>query len=361
MNIKAHYLTIVVLLCASHCTPPMNAISQDELHQVATKVSKHLLSSPKYMMYETDFLHAVHYAEVCAAYGAIRYAVLASDSVLLTQLADRYEQLRDDSIAWQDHHVDGNVYGILPFQLYQQTQDSLHLKHGLFMADQQWKNPLPSGLTHQTRYWIDDVFMVAALQVEAYKATNSSKYLDRAAQFCAHYIDSLQQENGLFFHGADAPIHWGRGNGWMAVGIAAVLSDLPKIHPQYPSIANAYIKMMSSLLDYQKTNGLWNQVIDMDSAWPESSCTAMFAYSMIVGINRGILPSDQYLPSVLAAWQALKSRVTEDGQLQDICAGTGQSKDVQYYLNRPKISGDFHGQAPLLWLIRELLLWKDMN
>jgi len=37
------------------------------------------------------------------------------------------------------------------------------------------------------------------------------------------------------------------------------------------------------------------------------------------------------------------------------CVGTGQSTDEQYYLNRPRIIGDLHGQAPMLWFAHSLL------
>ncbi|MBK7871256.1 MAG: glycoside hydrolase family 88 protein [Saprospiraceae bacterium] len=303
------------------------------------------------MMYETNFLHAIHYAEVCMAYGLSKYAQNAENKALMDKLLERYESVKEDSIAWQHHHVDGNVYGILPLQFYQHTQDQVFLKHGLFMADSQWENPLPNGMTQQTRYWIDDVFMVSSLQVEAFKATNDKKYLNRAALFTANYIDSLQQPNGLFHHGPEAPIYWGRGNGWMAVGMATIISTLPKNDPYYNTIIEGYQKMMKTLLEYQDENGMWRQIIDYPAAWEESSCTAMFAYAIAEGVRTGILKESQYKNAILKAWEALKTKVNEQGAVTDVCAGTGQSKDIQYYLDRPRINGDFHGQAPMVWLI----------
>lgn len=37
------------------------------------------------------------------------------------------------------------------------------------------------------------------------------------------YLDELQRTNGLFYHAPDVPYFWGRGNGWMAAGMAEVL------------------------------------------------------------------------------------------------------------------------------------------
>ena len=326
-----------------------------ELNQAALKLSNHLLGSPKYMKYETSFLNSIHYAEVCAAYGVSKFAQQTNNKALMNQLIERYKSLQNDSIAWRTNHVDGNVYGILPFQFYQYTKDKAYLDHGLFMANSQWEEPLQNGMTNQTRYWIDDVFIVSSLQIGAYQATKNQMYLDNAALFTSKYIDSLQQKDGLFFHGPKAPIYWGRGNGWMAAGMAMTLSELSTNHKYYPSILKGYIKMMNTLVDYQNSNGMWTQVIDVPSSWDESSCTAMFDYAISTGINKGILKDKKYKESVLKAWNTLKLKINEKGELSDICVGTGQSTDLNYYLNRPKISGDFHGQAPFLWLIVSML------
>jgi hypothetical protein len=49
------------------------------------------------------------------------------------------------------------------------------------------------------------------------------------------------------------------------------------------------------------------------------------------------------------------ARLGADGRLPDICVGTGQSREQSYYLERPKVTGDLHGQAPMLWLAAERL------
>lgn len=354
-----YLLPLLLLLYSCQSDKPSNQYSnlQADLDSTALRLSDHFFASPQYMMYDTDFLYAIHYAEVCMAYGLAQYAQTSKNHEIMDRLLSRYRPLLTDSIAWKNHHVDGNVYGILPFKFYQYTRDTAFLRHGLFMADSQWDNPLPDGMTRQTRYWIDDVFMVSSLQLEAFKATSEKKYLERASLFTANYADSLQQENGLFHHGPEAPIYWGRGNGWMAVGLAATISTLPPQDLRYEKIVEAYRKMMKTLLLHQNENGMWRQVIDLPSAWEETSCTAMFAYAMSEGINQGVLVSPEYKEAVLKAWKALAERVNERGALTGVCAGTGQSKDIQYYLDRPRIDGDFHGQAPLIWLINNLQSW----
>lgn len=101
-----------------------------------------------------------------------------------------------------------------------------YLDLGKFFADRQWENPTPGGLTSETRFWIDDMYMITTVQVQAFRATGDSKYLDRAALEMMAYLDKLQQPNGLFYHAPDAPFYWGRGNGWVAAGMAELLRAL---------------------------------------------------------------------------------------------------------------------------------------
>lgn len=320
---------------------------------VADSVIENLLEREEYMRYGEDGLH---YAEACATLGAMRFADLSGQEDLLERLVQRYEVLHEPNtdLISQKAHVDFSVIGIIPLQTYLSTGDEQSLQFGLQFADKQWENPREDGLTQETRWWIDDMYMVGALQMQAYRATGKLRYADRAARFLDAYLSKLQQPNGLFYHGPEAPFYWGRGNGWVAAALAETLISLPEEHELHGKIRTGYERMMSALLPMQSESGMWRQLVDHPESWEESSCTAMFAFAMEVGSQKGWLDADTFRPAVDKAWQALQRRVDTDGNLTDICVGTGQSKDVQYYLDRPRHDGDFHGQAPLLWLATEL-------
>ena len=134
------------------------------------------------------------------------------------------------------------------------------------------------------------MYMLTILQLEAYRATGDRKYLDRDAKEMVAYLDKLQQPNGLFFHAPDVPFFWGRGDGWVAAGMAEMLRSLPQDHPQRARILAGYRKMMDALLRYQAKDGMWHQLINHDDAWPESSSSAMFAFAMITGACHGVSP-----------------------------------------------------------------------
>ena len=298
---------------------------------------------------------AIHYAEACAAFGVARMADVLNNKQAIQQLADKYMKVITDSIPNTADHVDANVYGILPFELYYLTGETAFLDQAKYLADVQWENPRSDGLSNQTRFWIDDVWMIGSLQTEAYRITKDPVYIERAALEIQAYLKRLQQPNGLFYHGPGIPFCWGRGNGWVAAGLAEVLSELPKENPYYPAILEGYIKMMNALVKYQAPNGMWRQLVDVEEAWYETSSTAMFGYAMLMGVKYGILTDEKYTQTYQKAWLALTDYITNDGKVTDVCIGTGQQNDIDYYLNRPRVTGDFHGQAPTLWFAWALL------
>jgi rhamnogalacturonyl hydrolase YesR len=314
-----------------------------------------LFTRDNFMMYISEHCTAVHYAEACLGFGAARFAGLLGDSSIIMKLCERYLKVIDDSIPNTANHVDANVYGILPLELYLQTGDTIFYNQGIYLADVQWENPRPDGLTNQTRFWIDDIWMVASLQVQAYRATGKEIYLDRAALEIDTYLQKLQQANGLFHHGENSPFFWGRGNGWAAAGLAELLSELPKNNSHYKAILAGYHKMMNTLLQYQTEDGMWRQLIDLEEAWKETSATAMFGYAISVGVKKGILSDAKFTTAYQKAWLSLVKYVTDAGQVTEVCVGTGKGSDINYYLTRPRTTGDFHGQAPLLWFAYSLM------
>ncbi len=329
------------------------------LRQSAEKVgvlaARDLLSRKDYLQYHSDQFDGVHYAEAAAGIGALRFLAEGSQVKLQAAILQRYAAVPGTANLIAARHVDAAVWGVLPLQKYLLSGARADLQEGLALADAQWDHPLSNGLSPQTRFWIDDVWMMGALQVQAFRATGTPLYLDRAALEVSAYLERLQQPNGLFHHGPDAPFYWGRGNGWVAAGLAELLSELPPAHPRRASIEAAFVRMMEALVKYQSDTGMWRQLIDRADAWEESSATAMFGFALALGVEKKILKGEQFRASYRKAWRALAARVDDRGILRDICVGTGQSRDLAYYLGRPVVAGDLHGQAPLLWFAQQVV------
>ncbi len=312
----------------------------------------------------------IHYVETCTWLGALTFAQYSRDIDLSAQLVARYQPLFTEraKAVPPPFNVDYSIFGALPLELFIQTRDARYLTPGLYQADQQWgthsgqvtlspeaQEAIAKGLSWHTRLWIDDMYMITMLQTQAYRATGNRKYLDRAADEAVYYLERLQQPNGLFYHAPDVPYFWARGNGWFAAGMSELLSRMPEDHPQRGSILASYRKMMAALLKYQSGDGMWRQLIDDPASWTESSGTGMFTFAFITGVKNGWLDADVYGPAARKGWLALVSHINPDGAVRDVCEGTNKKNERQYYLDRLRIVGDLHGQAPVLWCAAALL------
>jgi unsaturated rhamnogalacturonyl hydrolase len=321
--------------------------------EVGKRVAEHFVSSPH------QYTATIHYSEVATWYGALTFASLTHDDALRGELIHKFEPLMpgggEAARIPVRHHVDDSIFGVVPLEIAIETKDPKYLAAGRGWADRQWENPRPDGLSAETRFWIDDMYMLTLLQLEAFRATGDKKYLDRDALEMAAYLDKLQQPNGLFFHAPDVPFYWGRGDGWVAAGMAEMLRDLPQDHPQRKRIMEGYRAMMSALLKYQGKDGMWRQLIDHDEAWPESSGSAMFTFALITGVKNGWLDAATYGPAARKAWIAVVGYIDQNQDITNVCEGTGKQNSYDYYLARKRRTGDFHGQAPVLWAASALL------
>jgi unsaturated rhamnogalacturonyl hydrolase len=320
--------------------------------EVGKRVAQHFVTSP----------HAspdnIVYQEVCIWYGALTFAQLSGDKALTAELIQRFRPLMSApgaALVSDKRHVDFSMFGSLPLEIYIETEDPQYLTMGKTFADAEWENPQPDGLTSETRYWIDDMYMITILQVQAYRATGEEKYLDRAAKEMVAYIDKLQRPNGLFYHAPDAPFFWGRGNGWMAAGMSEMLRSLPENHPDRARIIAAYQKMMKALVSFQGQDGTWRQLIDHPESFEETSGSGMFTFALVTGVKNGWLDEDTYGPAARKAWLALVGFVDQNADVTNVCVGTGKNSSLEFYLTRPRHTGDDHGQAPVLWAASALL------
>jgi rhamnogalacturonyl hydrolase YesR len=321
--------------------------------EVGKKVAERFVTS------QHQYTFTIHYAEVATWYGALTFAQLTRDDALQKELIARFDPLlpggAEAAKLPMHRHVDDSIFGVVPLEIAIQTKDPKYLEYGKGWADRQWENPTPDGLSAETRFWVDDMYMLTMLQLQAYRATGDRKYLDRDAKEMVAYLDKLQQHNGLFYHAADVPFFWGRGDGWFAAGMAEMLRTLPQDHPQRARILAGYRRMMAALLKYQGKDGMWRQLIDHKEAWPESSSSAMFTFAMITGVKLGLLNDAKYGPAARKAWLAVIGYIDQNSDVTQVCAGTNKKNDLDYYLARPRRTGDFHGQAPILWAASALL------
>lgn len=349
--------------CQSHSTPAAftNWPAGQSPAEIGKRVAENFTARP-FQWTQGERPRVVIYPEVCAWYGALEVAKLTANADLQKRLVAKYDVLLTPEGAKRisdQEHVDYRVFGVVPLEIHLLTKDGKFLEAGRRFADGQWAKTTPDGITVEARYWIDDMFMSPVLQVQAYRATGEAKYLDRAALMMAAYLDKLQQASGLFYHAPDSPFYWGRGNGWVAVGMAELLRELPASHPKHARILAGYHQMMAALLASQGTDGMWHQLLDKPESWAESSCTGMFTFAFVTGVKHGWLDEKTYAPAARRAWLALTGYLDADANVREVCVGTNKSRQVtgtddlkvqyDFYLARPRRTGDLHGQSPILW------------
>ncbi len=198
--------------------------------------------------------------------------------------------------------------------------------------------------------WTDDMFMATSILARAAGQTGDARYADAVARLLTTYAQRLQREDRLFIHAVSGPHAWGRGNGFAAFGLMDALTHLPESWPARPQVLEIFRRQMSGLRRHQAPDGAWHQVVDEPGTYREFTVTAMTVAAMARGVRLGWLDRS-YRDVIDRGWRAVQARVSETGELLDVCTGTGAGQNAtrDYYLNRPAISGpDDRGGAMAL-------------
>jgi unsaturated rhamnogalacturonyl hydrolase len=209
--------------------------------------------------------------------------------------------------------------------------------------------------------WADDLFMSVPFLAGMGKVTGKPAYTDDAIRQVLQFNQYLYDApSGLYFHNWYSDVemngvaHWLRCNGWLAMAQADLLSQLPHQHPLRKELTKFLLRQISGFARYQDTSGLWHQLIDKPDSYLETSGTAMFVYAVAKAVNEKWIPTT-YLAIAEAGWQGLMRKVTADGQVQDVCIGTGMRDNLSFYYSRPVKLNDFHVAGAFLLAGSEMI------
>jgi rhamnogalacturonyl hydrolase YesR len=81
----------------------------------------------------------------------------------------------------------------------------------------------------------------------------------------------------------------------------------------------------------------------------------MFTFALATGAREGWLRPEARTAAE-KGWTALAGYLDEDGKVREVCVGTGAVNSREHYLNRPRSTGDLHGQAAFLWAASAIIL-----
>jgi rhamnogalacturonyl hydrolase YesR len=202
---------------------------------------------------------------------------------------------------------------------------------------------------------IDDLYMIAPYWCRKAQLLEDSKWLDRAIDESLHYFDYLWDTEDKLMHPlwmqkrkGPYGLYWGRGNGWYIMAITDLLTFIPQDHPKRKEVLNDYRSFINGIIARQGEEGMWYQILDKSDSYQETSCSGMFTYCILKGINEGWL-DDSYFPAAKMGWHGLLSVVNENNELTGVCPPSDISEDPNYYLigRAPRVH-DQHGIGPFL-------------
>ena len=203
----------------------------------------------------------------------------------------------------------------------------------------------------------DAVFMGTPILVHAGRLTGETKYFDMADRHLKFMLKLNVRNDGLHQHSPLDPEHtaWGRGNGFPALGLALSISDMPAKSQHLPSMAAAYRDHLLAMIDHQDEMGMWHQIVDRPESYREFTSTCMTTFAIVRGLRNNWLDRQTFEPFVQRAWESINSRIGPNGNLVDVCTGTGKQKNRRAYYDRTAILGkDDRGGAMALMVSTEL-------
>ena len=199
----------------------------------------------------------------------------------------------------------------------------------------------------------DDPYMSVPYFLRKWKFTGEERHLDTAiAQVLGTHARLLDPKTNLLRHlwdlktQAPAAEFWGRGNGWMVLAQAELLSYMPSEHPRRKEVLSRFQQHMEGLGRCQHTDGGWHQVLNEPQSWIETSCTCMFVYGFAMGVRECWL-APEFRDTVKRGWKAIGTKVTDSGEIVDTCGST-DTGNLAFYMNRPRIKNDLHGYGSFM-------------
>lgn len=232
------------------------------------------------------------------------------------------------------------------------SKKQLRLKDGTFARNR----PLPNTL------WLDDLYMSVPALALMGKLTGNNDYFEDA---CKQIIQFSQRmfnlSKGVYMHGwvqdmqPHPEFYWARCNGWALLAMTELLDVMPSGYPLKKDILEQYRSHVKGLVSFQSGTGFWHQLMDRNDSYPETSATAIFTYCIAHGINMGWLDAQAFGPAAVLGWNAVQTKVNEQGQVEGTCVGTGMAFDPAFYYHRPVNAAAAHGYGPAILAGAEML------
>ncbi len=214
--------------------------------------------------------------------------------------------------------------------------------------------------------WADDMYMSVPFLCRYSMLTGDPAGIDTCADQLLKYRDLLFMPSRKLMahmmclrHGKNNGIPWSRGNGWVIFSLSELFGKLPEDHPKRAQLLAFFRDLTEGYLAVQGKEGLWHQVLDDDTTYPESSSTAMMICAFCRGLRLGLYPAGNHPrieTAVRKAWEGLtETAIDSRGNLYGVCQGSGFSFSRSYYRSLSWRFNDTHGIGIVMLAGTEIL------
>jgi unsaturated rhamnogalacturonyl hydrolase len=212
---------------------------------------------------------------------------------------------------------------------------------------------------------VDQIYTKGVFMARMGKLTGESKYFDycvkEVLEMDSLFYDPLTGLYSQYYYPhlkVTNNIKWLRGSGWAAIGIANILSAMPKDYSGYDKVLQVFKKLVIGVSSYQTKSGLWRHLVNRTDCFEETSGSTYIVYAIAKGVNDGLL-AKEYSDVAIAGWQGIVSMQNPDGKIRNVTSQVSGSTSPSYYYNNPINESDNHLYGALFLAGVEIMKLKD--
>jgi len=234
------------------------------------------------------------------------------------------------------------------------THDAVRFGEGIF---QHTVNSETYNFPEQA--WVDTMFMAGYFLLRIGALLGREDYFeDGLRQYHGHENCLQDPVTNLYYHGWDniagnhmSGVFWCRGNAWAAITMARALELVPVTHPSFMIIEGSLRDQLSSLVRLQDESGLWHTITTDPQSPLETSGSAGIAAALL---TKGRIYNKYTQKSI----DGILAKITEDGTVTGVSAGTAVMKNAAGYIGVPDKRIQGWGQGLTLAFLAEVLKVK---
>ncbi|HAT4143112.1 TPA: hypothetical protein I9Z81_001236 [Clostridium perfringens] len=181
---------------------------------------------------------------------------------------------------------------------------------------------------------IDTLGMICPFLMRYYYYTGKKIYADIAInQLKDFMLNGIDNKDYFPYHSYNLSVkenigssQWGRGIGWMLIGIIDSIEYIDKNSHEYKLLTEYLICFINELVKYQDENGYFKCNVKEENSHIDSSATAFIGYSIGRAVELNVL-GKEYVKCVKKCCYAIEKSMDDKGRVWDCsedCSGVGE-------------------------------------